>query len=209
MAADRNPKLIVDLNKLRNNIEKVQHLCQDAGVEIAGVIKGFTGLPEVAAQFERCGCRFIASSRIEQLEAVKAHGIQTPLMMIRIPMLSEAAEIVRVTDISLNSSVEVLKELNKQAGLQDKKHQVNARVWKKVRAVKPHERTEEDCNEMIDALADVKIECATLEKEYLQKFKEILPAKKLMRVQMAEDRFQRELLRGMQQGRGKKPEEKQ
>ena len=93
--------------------------------------------------------------------------------------------------------------------LQDKKHQVNARVWKKVRAVKPHERTEEDCNEMIDALADVKIECATLEKEYLQKFKEILPAKKLMRVQMAEDRFQRELLRGMQQGRGKKPEEKQ
>jgi len=45
-------------------------------------------------------------------------------MMIRIPMLSEAAEIVRVTDISLNSSVEVLKELNKQAGLQDKKHQV-------------------------------------------------------------------------------------
>ena len=46
-------------------------------------------------------------------------------------------------------------------------------------------------------------------KEYLLKFKEILPAKKLMRVQMAEDRFQRELLRGMQQGRGKKPEEKQ
>lgn len=93
--------------------------------------------------------------------------------------------------------------------LQDKKHKANARVWKKARAVKPHERTEEECNEMIDALADVKIECATLEKEYLQKFKEILPAKKLMRVQMAEDRFQRELLRGIQQGRNnKKPEEK-
>ncbi len=124
MAADRNPKLIVDLNKLRNNIEKVQHMCHDAGVEIAGVIKGFTGLPEVAEQFERCGCRFIASSRIEQLKAVKEHGVQTPLMMIRIPMLSEAADIVKITDISLNSSVEVLKELNKQARLQDKKHQV-------------------------------------------------------------------------------------
>ena len=93
--------------------------------------------------------------------------------------------------------------------LQGKKHEANRRVWKQARAVKPHERTEEECNEMIDALADVKIECATLEKEYLQKFKEILPAKKLMRVQMAEDRFQRELLRGMQQGRNnKKPEEK-
>lgn len=92
--------------------------------------------------------------------------------------------------------------------LQNKKHEANRNVWKKARAVKPHERTEEECDEMIDALADVKIECATLEKEYLMKFKEILPAKKLMRVQMAEDRFQRELLKGMQQGRGKKTVEK-
>lgn len=87
--------------------------------------------------------------------------------------------------------------------LQGKKHEANRRVWKQVRAVPPHERTEEDCDKMIDSLADVKIECATLEKEYLKKFKEILPAKKLMRVQMAEERFQRELLRGMQQGNKK------
>lgn len=91
--------------------------------------------------------------------------------------------------------------------LQNKKHEANRRVWKQARAAPPHERTEEECDQMIDALADVKIECATLEKEYLKKFKEILPAKKLMRVQMAEDRFQRELLRGMQQG-GKRPVEK-
>lgn len=92
--------------------------------------------------------------------------------------------------------------------LQNKKHEANRNVWKKARAVRPHERTEAECNDIIDALADVKIECATLEKEYLMKFKKILPAKKLMRVQMAEDRFQRELLKGMQQGRGKKPDEK-
>ena len=35
---------------------------------------------------------------------------------------------------------------------------------------------------IIVALADVKIECATLEKEYLEKFRKILSAKKLMRV---------------------------
>ena len=81
--------------------------------------------------------------------------------------------------------------------LQNKKHEINGRVWKKARAVHPNERTEAEYNEMIDALADVKIECATLEKEYLIKFKSILPAKKLMRVQMAEDRFQRELLKGI------------
>ena len=84
--------------------------------------------------------------------------------------------------------------------LQSKKHETNRNAWKQARAVAPHERTEEDCVAMIDALADVKIACALLEKDYLQRFKEILPAKKLMRVQMAEERYQRELLRGMQQG---------
>ena len=87
--------------------------------------------------------------------------------------------------------------------LQSKKHEINGRAWKKVRSERPHERTEEECNEMIDALADVKIECAMLEKEYLAKFKKILPAKKLMRVQMAENRFQREILKGIQQGNNK------
>ena len=87
--------------------------------------------------------------------------------------------------------------------LQSKKHEINGRAWKKVRSVRPHERTEEECNEMIDTLADVKIECAMLEKEYLAKFKKILPAKKLMRVQMAENRFQREILKGIQQGNNK------
>ena len=95
--------------------------------------------------------------------------------------------------------------------LQSKKHEANRSVWKQARAVAPHERTEEECVEMIDALADVKIACALLEKDYLQRFKEILPAKKLMRVQMAEERYQRELLKGMQQGprpgagQGKRP----
>lgn len=121
---NRNPKLIVDLSKLRHNIEKVQRMCHDEGVEIAGVIKGFTGLPQCAEQFERAGCRFIASSRLEQLEPLREYGIQTPLMMIRVPMISEVDEVVRITDISLHSDAKVLQALNKQAGIQDKKHQV-------------------------------------------------------------------------------------
>lgn len=92
--------------------------------------------------------------------------------------------------------------------LQNKKHEANHRVWKRVRAVPPHERTEEECEIIINALADMKIECAELEKDYLQKFKEILSAKKIVRIQIAEDRFQRELLKGMQQGSSKKHTQK-
>lgn len=122
--SDKYPKLVVDLDKLRHNIDRIRLQCEDRGVEIAGVIKGCTGLTECARQFARAGCRFIASSRLEQLEPLRDSGIQTPLMMIRVPMLSEAADVVRITDISLNSEIAVLKALNDEAGIQDKEHQV-------------------------------------------------------------------------------------
>lgn len=118
------PRLVIDLNKLRRNIDVVKRSCDDAGVMLAGVVKGCTAVIECARQFERAGCRFIASSRTEQLENMKKQGIKTPLMMIRIPMESEAHEVVRLADISLNSEVSVLKELDRQAGMQGKRHSV-------------------------------------------------------------------------------------
>ena len=118
------PKLIIDLNKLRTNIDKVQNMCRDQGVEIAGIIKGFSGLIPCVQQYERAGCSMIGSSRLEQLEPLRQRGIQTPLLMIRVPMLSEAEEVVRICDYSLNSDIQVLKELNVHAGLQDRTHNV-------------------------------------------------------------------------------------
>ena len=120
----RYPRLTVDTEKLRSNIDEIETRCREKGVELAGVVKGFTALLPCAEQFEQAGCRFIASSRIEQLEKMKQGGIKTPLMMIRIPMISEAADVVKLADISLNSETEVLKALDVQAGIQNRVHQV-------------------------------------------------------------------------------------
>ncbi len=118
------PKLVVDLGKLRHNIEYVKGLCADEGVEIAGVIKGCTGLVPCAREYEKAGVKFIASSRLEQLAVLKEEGFKTPLLMVRIPMLSEAEDIVRYCDYSLNSEMVVLQELDKCAGEQGKIHNV-------------------------------------------------------------------------------------
>ena len=61
---NRYPKLVIDIDKLRSNIEKINIKCGDKGVELAGVIKGCSGLIPCAEQFARAGCRFIASSRL-------------------------------------------------------------------------------------------------------------------------------------------------
>ena len=118
---NKYPELVVDLDKLKENYKQIKKLCKD--IKIAGVIKGCTGIPEVAQLLDKEHVDFIASSRIEQLKPLKGK-VTCPLMMIRIPMLSEVEEIVKYTDISLNSELEVLKALDKEAKRQNKIHEV-------------------------------------------------------------------------------------
>lgn len=118
------PRVEIDLKKLRSNIDQMVSRCNSQGIDVAGVIKGCTGIPECAKQFEEGGCKFIASSRLEQLQDAKDFGIKLPLMLIRVPMLSEVADVIQLTDISLNSEEVVLKALNDEAIIRGKVHQV-------------------------------------------------------------------------------------
>lgn len=118
------PRLIIDLKKLHSNVANIRSLCEKQGIALAGVIKGFGGLIPCAREFADAGCRFIASSRIEQLERLKNAGCNTDLMMIRIPMLSEVRDIVRICEYSLESSIEVIEALNREAEKQRKIHNV-------------------------------------------------------------------------------------
>ncbi len=118
------PRVIVDLKKFRNNVEQIVNRCKECGIEVAGVIKGYTGIKECTKEFEAGGASFIASSRMEQLEEAKAAGIKVPLMAIRVPMLSEVKEVIRLAEYSLNSEIQVLKALNEEAKAQNKIHKV-------------------------------------------------------------------------------------
>ncbi len=118
------PRVELDLKKLKHNIDAAVEICRKQGVGIAGVVKGFNGLKEGMALYEQSDCDFVASSRLEQLEGAREIGITKPLMLIRVPMLSEVAEAVRLADLSLNSEIEVLKALNAEAGNQKKIHGV-------------------------------------------------------------------------------------
>ncbi|MDD2190067.1 MAG: alanine racemase [Eubacteriales bacterium] len=120
----RYPMVEMDLVKFRNNVDQAVMRCSKIGISLAGVIKGFTGIPEGARVFADAGCKFIASSRLEQIQRAIDYGVRASYMLIRIPMLSEISEVIRITDISLNSEVAVLKSLNEEALKQDKTHKV-------------------------------------------------------------------------------------
>lgn len=121
---DRYPKLEVNIGHFKENAEIVIGKCEEFGIKVAGVIKGATGLAEIAKAYDEAGAAWIASSRLEQIEDAVNAGINKPTMMIRIPMLSEVEEVIRLCDYSLNSEVEVLEALDAEAGKKGKKHNV-------------------------------------------------------------------------------------
>lgn len=58
--------------------------------------------------------------------------------------------------------------------------------------------TKQEYLSMIDSLCQAKIDIANLEKEYVDKFKKILPAEKLYKALIADENFDSEILKQMQ-----------
>jgi len=121
---ERYPQLRVDLGKLRENITCTVERCRAQGITVAAIVKGFHGLPHAAHVYDQCGCDFLGTSRSEQLRELHEAGIQTPLLMIRVPMLSALGDVVRYAQCSLQSDLTVLRAANAEAGRQNKRHQV-------------------------------------------------------------------------------------
>ena len=107
------PQLEIDLDKLEDNLRALKSRMDASGIRLAGVVKGFNGLPQAARIYEKAEYSSIASSRLEQLHHLRMNGIAVPLMLIRIPMLSEVEETARWTDISLHSEPEVLRAMER------------------------------------------------------------------------------------------------
>lgn len=121
---NKRPTLIVNHEALRSNMRQVAEWCKGAGMSLAGVIKATTGMASVALDYEAAGADWIASSRLEQLVRAKEAGVKVPLMMIRVPMLSEVDEMVQICDYSLQSSPEALKATNDAAKEHGRIHNV-------------------------------------------------------------------------------------
>ncbi|WP_455673951.1 hypothetical protein [Phocaeicola sp.] len=84
--------------------------------------------------------------------------------------------------------------------LQDRKKAINDKAWQKARKGKDSDTTtEEEYEEIIDGIANARLEADKLDVEYLQRFKKILSSKKLFKLQRAEVKFHRDLLKIMHQ----------
>ena len=88
-----------------------------------GVSKATLGEPLVAKAMIQGGVKFIADSRLENIQKMKEAGISIPFVLLR-TALSQAESVVRDVDISLNTEIDVIRALSRYAKAQKKNHKI-------------------------------------------------------------------------------------
>ena len=83
--------------------------------------------------------------------------------------------------------------------MQDRKKAINDKAWQKARKGKKTNTTDAEYEEIVDEIAHARLESDKLDIEYLNRFKKILSPKKLFKLQRAEIKFHRDLLKIMHQ----------
>ena len=92
--------------------------------------------------------------------------------------------------------------------LQKKKFELERNARKDFKRQRGEKMSEEECRKFVYNMADVKIEVAKLEREYTDKYLQVLSPCKVRRVQFAEGSFQRDLMKKMTERRDKAQKEK-
>ena len=117
------PRIEISLFQIQENAKKLSALYIKKGISLMGVTKAVLGDPFIAEAMIRGGVKFIADSRIENIQKMKSAGILTRFVLLRTP-LSKAESIVKNADISLNTEIKTLKNLSHHAKGQNKIHEV-------------------------------------------------------------------------------------
>jgi len=109
------PRLEIHPSRIKQNAQSVINFCHGNGIRVACVTKVTAAHPAVAQAFMEAGADMLADSRVANLWALRAQGHKGPFLLLRLPTPSEAAEVVRAADFSLNSNLITLKAVSDAA----------------------------------------------------------------------------------------------
>lgn len=116
------PQLVIDLKKIENNLNKISEMVKSVDCSLMIVTKGYSADGEIYKILENSDIDFLADSRVQNLK--KYEGSKKQKVLLRLPMGSEADEVVKYADLSLNSEISTIKKLDSAAKEQNKVHNI-------------------------------------------------------------------------------------
>jgi len=117
------PRIEITLSQIQHNARMLCELYGEQGISLMGVSKAVLGEPLIAEAMIRGGVKFIADSRLENIQRMKYARVSAQFILLRTAP-SQAESIVENVDISLNTEIDTLEKLNYFASLQNKIHQI-------------------------------------------------------------------------------------
>ncbi len=116
--------LEINLDKIKYNTEQVKARCSQQGIQVLGVTKGFSAIPQIVAAMVAGGVDGLADARMENIIELRNCGFDQEITLLRIPTLSNVDEVVRYTNVSVNSEIAVIKALAQAAEKLNYRHQI-------------------------------------------------------------------------------------
>lgn len=121
-------ELLVKTDKIIDNIKKLNDYLEKHDIEWSLISKVLSGDKQVLTKIlnspEIKRVHSIGDSRLSNLKNVKSIDPDIVTMYIKPPAIQYAKNVVSYSDISLNTSIDTIKALNKEAEAQNKVHRV-------------------------------------------------------------------------------------
>lgn len=115
------PRIVIDLNKLKENLDFLTELCHSQGIMTAIVTKVFCADERIVELINASSADMLADSRTQNLEGMRT---DKPRLLLRIGMQSEAERIVTCSEISMQSELSTILSLDAAAKNAGKRHKV-------------------------------------------------------------------------------------
>lgn len=118
------PRLEIDLGKIHENARILVERLAVKNISVTGVTKASLGSVDIAKILLDAGVSSLGDSRIENIISMRDVYDKAQMSLIRSPMLSKVEEVVRYSDTSHNTELDVISALSVEAQKQKRIHGV-------------------------------------------------------------------------------------
>ena len=117
-------RVTINLEALHHNLKTIGGWLEEHGASWTVVSKVLCGHVDTLRALHALGVRSVGDSRLTNLRSARDAMLDTEMWYLRLPHLSAIESIVTLSDVSLNSEIEIIRALNEEAGRQGKTHRI-------------------------------------------------------------------------------------
>ncbi len=119
------PCLKINLGKITHNSRIINLKCIESGITLVGVTKCILGDLKITGAIKQSGINIFGDSRLENLKKLRDfYGDKQQLVMLRSPMLSEVEQLIEICNISLNTQLSVIRQIDKICRKRKTRHRI-------------------------------------------------------------------------------------